>query len=390
MPAGSIHVYEFHNISLSATVAPTVVITRPLDQPTTTTTPSVRFNVHFSQPVTGFDINDVVSTGLAVATGGLVDDIYPYDGSAFEVTVQGMTASGNVSISIPAGSAIGVNGIANALAVDLGSTVHYAQLLEPGLTSLAPGSSLPGTSVTFTWSGNDFVVDRWFVDIGSQPGWTDYLEGNYPGGQTSATVNGLPLNGSAVHVRLTYLVAGQWFETDYQYQSFTAPAPGLITPANNVKLSGANIQFQWADNGHGVDLWLLDVGTTLEGSDLLEGNYPGTQTSVQVNGLPTNGETIYVRLWYVIEGMWNWVDYEFTAAGGSADNPQTPLTLVPRSGGLELQGAADTNYVIEYSTDLSSWSQLTSVTTNATGRVVYNDPATTRAAMRFYRARASA
>ena len=390
MPAGSVHVYEFQNTSLSATAAPSVVITRPLDQPATTSTPSVRFNVHFSQSVTGFDVSDIVSTGSAVATGGMVDNIYPYDGSAYEVTVQGMTTSGTVSIGIPAASAFGGNGVGNTVANDLESAVQYVQLSQPGMTTPAPGSVLSGTTVAFTWSGNDYTVDHWFVDIGSQPGWSDFLEGNFPGSQTNATVSGLPIDGRTIHVRLTYLVAGQWFESDFQYQAYTAPSSGLTAPSNAAVLPGASVQFQWSDHGHGVEQWLLDIGTAFDGSDLLEGNYPGTQTSVQVNGLPTNGETLYIRLWYLIDGIWGWVDYEYTAAGGTVTNPQTPLTLVPQSGGLELQGVADTNYLIEYSTDLESWFQLASVTTDANGRVVYNDPAASTIAMRFYRARTSA
>lgn len=391
MPAGSIHVYEFHNTSLSAFAAPSVVISRPVDQPVATTSPSVRFNIHFSQAVTGFDMGDVVSTGSAAATGGLVEPIYPYDGSAYEVTVQGMTASGSVDISVPAGVAIGANGVANTVSSNLDSSVQYTQLQEPGMSSPTPGSVLSGSTVTFTWSGNDHVVDRWFVDIGSQPGWTDYLEGNFPGTQTSATVSGLPINGSAVHVRLTYLVAGQWFETDYQYQSHTAPAPGLTAPANDANLPGANVEFQWTDNGHGVEQWLLDIGTAPDGSDLLEGNYLGSQTNVQVNGLPTDGATLYIRLSYRIGSIWNWVDYEFTAAGGVTG---APLTLAPRNTGsenaLELRGAAGASYLIEFSNDLRTWSTLVSVTTDAGGRVVYTDSAASGMAMRFYRARAVA
>lgn len=390
MPAGSIHVYEFHDATSSAFAAPAAVISRPFDQPINTATRSARFNVHFSQAVTGFDIADVLSTGSSVATGGMVEPIYPYDGTAYEVTVQGMTTSGSVNISVPAGSAMGGNGVANTIAVNVDSAVQYIHLQDPGMASPAPGSVLPAATVTFTWSGNDQLVERWYVDIGSQPGWTDYLEGNYPGDHTSATVTGLPVNGSAVHVRLTYLVSGQWFETDYQYQAFTAPAPGLVAPSNGLGLPGADVEFQWTDNGHGVEQWLLDIGTAQDGSDLLEGNFPEGQNSVQVTGLPTDGSTLHVRLWYRIGSIWNHVDYQYTAAGGTS-GPSAPLTLVPQAGssehGLQLRGAAATDYLIETSSDLRTWTALASVTTDANGQGVYANSVTTGDSMRFYRAR---
>jgi hypothetical protein len=30
--------------------------------------------------------------------------------------------------------------------------------------------------------------------------------------------------------------------------------------------------------------------------------------------LPTNGSTVYVRLWSLVGGVWQWNDYEYQAA----------------------------------------------------------------------------
>ena len=391
MPAGSIHVYEFHDTSLSTSAVPSATVSRPLDQPAITSETSVRFHVHFSQPVTGFEVADILSTGTATATGGMIEQIHPLDGTAFEVTVQGMTASGSVNISVPAGSVASSNGVANSDSVNLNSGVEYVHLQGPGMVSPAPGSVLTGTTVHFAWTPNDQPVEHWFVDIGSQPGWGNFLQGNYPGSQTNATIGGLPVDGSAVHVRLTYLVSGQWFEVDFQYQGHTTPAPGLTAPANDIHLTGAEVMFQWSDNGHGVGHWLLDIGTTPEGSDLHEGNYTGATTSVQVTGLPTDGSPVYVRLWYLLDGVWYSLDYQFTAANGNSGGQTPPLTLMQQNNGtgngLELRGPADTSYQIEVSSDLQTWAALASVTTNANGSALYTDAAATGETMRFYRAR---
>ncbi len=37
------------------------------------------------------------------------------------------------------------------------------------------------------------------------------------------------------------------------------------------------------------------------------------RTTVTVAGLPTNGNTVYVRLWSLINGAWQYIDYTYTA-----------------------------------------------------------------------------
>jgi hypothetical protein len=61
----------------------------------------------------------------------------------------------------------------------------------------------------------------------------------------------------------------------------------------------------------------LEVGTTQGGNQI----YPGSQVTnltATVPGLPTNGSTVYVRLWSLISGTWqnNYNDYTYTAFSG--------------------------------------------------------------------------
>ena len=39
----------------------------------------------------------------------------------------------------------------------------------------------------------------------------------------------------------------------------------------------------------------------------------GLVTSQAVSGLPANGSTIYVRLWTLLAGVWQYNDYSYTA-----------------------------------------------------------------------------
>ena len=91
-------------------------------------------------------------------------------------------------------------------------------LPDPTLTSHISGT-INGSSTVFTWTANGQNVDRWWLDIGSSQGSGEYLEGNFPGSQTTHTVTSLPADGSIVHARLWYRIDWNWSYTDYQFQS---------------------------------------------------------------------------------------------------------------------------------------------------------------------------
>ena len=71
------------------------------------------------------------------------------------------------------------------------------------------------------------------------------------------------------------------------------------------------VQFQWTA-GQDVSQYSLDVGTTAGGSDIY-GQSQGTASSTTVEGLPTDGSTVYVRLGSLIAGAWRYNDYTYSA-----------------------------------------------------------------------------
>jgi hypothetical protein len=91
----------------------------------------------------------------------------------------------------------------------------------------------------------------------------------------------------------------------------TYPNPGTIDVTQ---------LFTW-QAGVGDTLFALRLGTTGPGSINLYNGRETTNTSVTINNLPRNGETIYVRLWSLTGGLWLFNDYTFTAFTG------TPATL---------------------------------------------------------------
>lgn len=111
-------------------------------------------------------------------------------------------------------------------------------------------------------------------------------------------------------------------------------APSAITsPAPGSTLTGSSVTFNW-DAGLGtITERLLMVGTTLGGSQVYSG-YQGAGMSRTVTGIPTNGSTIYVRLMSFINGSWQSVDYQYTAATvvaptASAITSPTPGSTLP-------------------------------------------------------------
>ena len=95
-----------------------------------------------------------------------------------------------------------------------------------------------------------------------------------------------------------------------------------ITPPDGSTLTGASQVFAWT--GTFLEYWMY-VGTSVGATDIYNSGSLGTATSTTVNGLPTDGSTVYVRLWDREAAGWGFTDFTYTAftAGGSgrAGNP---------------------------------------------------------------------
>jgi serine protease len=182
------------------------------------------------------------------------------------------------------------------------------------MTSPANGSTLPGSSATFSWSTGTNVSAYWLY-VGTSAGAFNL----HDSGQlttTSRTVSGLPTNGSTVHVQLWSKVAGSWEVNNYSY---TANAGGgakavMTSPANGSTLSGSSATFSWT-TGTNVSAYWLYAGTTA-GANNLHDSGQLSSTSRTVSGLPSNGSTIHVQLWSLVGGGWQANNYTYTATSG--------------------------------------------------------------------------
>ena len=186
---------------------------------------------------------------------------------------------------------------------------------KASLTSPAPGTTLTGGSVYFQWNQGSGVTS-YFLYVGNSVGTHDIFgNGVSNNGQT---VTGLPTDGRTLHVRLWSMIGGQWAWTDYTYKAATIVAAvkaQMTSPTSGSKLTGATAHFTW-NNGIGVSSHFLYVGTSAGAYNLFNNSVSGG--SQTVTGLPMTGQTLYVRLWSLISGTWQWVDYTYTAASAAS------------------------------------------------------------------------
>ena len=81
-----------------------------------------------------------------------------------------------------------------------------------------PGTTLSGTTVTFTWSSDSSATAYW-VDIGSSAGGNNIYSSGNLGTATTTTVSTLPANGTTIYVSLYSYVGGQWVNNPVTYTS---------------------------------------------------------------------------------------------------------------------------------------------------------------------------
>jgi hypothetical protein len=178
------------------------------------------------------------------------------------------------------------------------------------LTTPPPGTTLHSSSVTFGWASGSGVSET-ALYVGSTGPGSFNIYAAMQGGSHAATVSGLPGDGSPVYARLWCNRGGTWQYDDYIYRSTTGGAQ-LTTPEPRSTLTSSDVTFGWTV-GERVLKVVLYVGIGGVGSyDIYAATQDGRE-SATVSGLPTDGATVFVRLWsYSVEG-WQYGDYTYTA-----------------------------------------------------------------------------
>jgi hypothetical protein len=215
----------------------------------------------------------------------------------------------------------------------------FSQTLAPGvLTTPAPGSTLSGSSVTFAWSAGSGASAYW-VDVGSTTGAHDYYSSGNLGNVLTTTVNGLPTDGSTVYVTLYSMINGAWQSNGYTYTAFTSTGGSAVmqTPVPGSTLSGSSVAFTWSAGASATGYW-VDVGSTANAHDYYSSGNLGNVLTTVVNSLPTDGSTVYVTLYSMVNGQWINNEYTYAASNGTV----MPAVLTTPTPGSTLPGSSVT------------------------------------------------
>lgn len=191
-----------------------------------------------------------------------------------------------------------------------------------------------------TASGVDnykFTTNQGRVDHGSS-GSALFSTGAVIRATDSAGTNGQNVSACTLNTQVTswtkfssiYGKVSQWLED--QVTVGTDSAAGMLSPAPGSTLSGPTATFKWNDAA--AQQYYLYIGTTLGGKDILAQDQGGS-TSTTVGGLPTDGSTLYVRLWSHFTDGWKFNDYTYTAAQGTTTYAQ----MTSPANGTNLKGS---------------------------------------------------
>ena len=275
-------------------------------------TTSYPFNVGYKPPTL-----NVPPPGSTLSGSGGVFGWDPGDATTFQFrlgTVRGSNnvfSSGRTAQTVVFAGNLPINGaqlyarlyylVGGAWQYNDYTYVEAGSPTPPALITPAPGSTITGTSVTFSW--NSGTATKFKFTVGREVGGNG-LFGSGPTAATSATVNNLPTSGT-LHARLYYLVNGTWNSIDYVYYTQTY----LTSPAPSSTLSGSTVTFSW--NPGSATAFQFRLGN-FQGGNGIYGSGIIHATSETVSNLPTDGRTIHGRLYYLVNGTWSSTDYTFT------------------------------------------------------------------------------
>jgi hypothetical protein len=197
------------------------------------------------------------------------------------------------------------------------------QLAQAALTSPTPGTNFAGPNVTFTWNavaGASFYQ----LDIGTSPGLADVYS-SYGTTATSATATNLPLSFTeTLYVRLYtgYRSAMPY----YDYVFYPASPTLMASPTPNSVLNGPSVVFKWGVGSGSITGCRLIIGNLYD-SGVVKPNL-NTVTSLTVPNLPTNGQSLLVRLYTYYASGQAYSDYFYTAATQAALTSPKPTSVL--------------------------------------------------------------
>ena len=213
----------------------------------------------------------------------------------------------------------------------------------PTITSLNTGDTLTSSEQTFTWS--DVGASNYWLQIGSSVDRNDIYDSGMLTTNTEQLVSNLPTDGSPIYVRIWYRNNGQWHDIKDSYTAVNIPGSGEPTPPTITSLNtgdtltSAEQTFTWSDVG--ASSYWLQIGSDIGRSNIYDSGVL-TSTEQSVSDLPTDGSTIYVRIWYQNNGQWDYIQDSYMAMNIPGSGEPTPPTMTSLNTGDTLTSSEQT------------------------------------------------
>ncbi len=237
----------------------------------------------------------------AIAPGG--NDVYSSGqlGNVLTKTVNGLPTNGN-PLYVTLYTLVGANWLSNQYTY----TEFNASAATGMMTTPIPGSTLPGSTVTFNWTAGSPGPYSYWLDVGNSPNGNNYYSSGNLGNVQTTTVTGLPEDGSEVFVTLYTQIGAQWYGNAYTYYAFNLAGAGLAvmqTPTPNSTLSGNVVTFTWSA-GSGPTAYWVDISNIGPGGNDLDSSGSLNVLTETVYNLPADGSTIWVTLYSYVGQQW--------------------------------------------------------------------------------------
>ncbi len=198
-------------------------------------------------------------------------------------------------------------------------TATYNASSPAQITSPTKGSTLAGSSATFTWTAESGATS-YQLWIGTSPNSHDIDYAGTSG--LTASFSNLPTNGQTLYVTLYGFSGGVWSVQDTAtYTAATVALAQITSPPKDTTLDGDTETFTWTAES-GATSYQLWIGSAPGLND--EGVGGTSDTTIAMTNLPTDGSQVYVTLYGYNGSTWAVQDTgTYTAAGGSPQRPST-------------------------------------------------------------------
>jgi len=185
---------------------------------------------------------------------------------------------------------------------------------NPGLTGIATLDLYNFDNTQAWWDEIEFIQGAGNAPVPISPATSgSFVNGLWTGSiavQQAAPNVVLTANDGAGHVGSS---------APFDVSSSAVQNPAITGPPPGSTLTSSTVTFQWS-GGSGVSAYFLYVGTSIGANDLYAQS-EGLNLSARVAGLPVDGATLYVRLWWQTASGWQTVDYTFISGGTAVPSP---------------------------------------------------------------------